>query len=145
MVHVPYKGMGPAVLSLLSGEGQLLFSSIPPILPHVRSGKAISLGIGSAQRVPSLPEIPTIAEAGLPGYEAYSWTGMVGPANMPREVVQRLNKETVAILKQKNVSDQLLTAGTVPTPSSPEEFAAYIKSEINKWGDVVKMANIKAH
>ena len=145
MVHVPYKGMGPAVLSLLSGEGQLLFSSIPPILPHVRSGKAISLGIGSAQRVPSLPEIPTIAESGLPGYEAYSWTGMVGPANMPRDVVQRLNKEIIEILKQKNVSEQLLTAGTVPTPSSPEEFAAYIKSEIKKWGEVVKMADIKAH
>ncbi len=145
MVHVPYKGMAPAVLSLLSGEGELLFSSIPPILPHVRSGKVIALGIGSAQRVASLPEIPTIEEAGLPGYEAYSWTGMVGPANMPRDVVQRLNKEIVEILKQKNVSDQLLTAGTVPTPSSPEEFAAYIKSEIRKWGEVVKMANIEAH
>ena len=145
MVHVPYKGMAPAVISVLSGEGQLLFSSIPPILPHVRSGKAITLGIGSAQRDASLPEVPTIAEAGLPGYEAYSWTGMVGPANMPKDVVQRLNKEIVAILRQKNVSDQLSTAGTVPTPSSPEEFAAYMKSEIKKWGDVVKLAKIEAH
>ena len=145
MLHVPYKAMAPAVLSVLSGEGQLLFSSIPPILSHLRGGKAVALGIGSAQRVPSLPGIPTIAEAGLPGYEAYSWTGMIGPANMPGDVVQRLNKEIVEILMQKNVSDQLLTAGTVPTPSSPEEFAAYIKSEIKKWGDVVKMADIKAH
>ena len=145
MVHVPYKGMAPAVLSLLSGEGQLLFSSIPPILSHVRSRKAVALGIGSAQRVPSLPEVPTIAEAGLPGYEAYSWTGMIGPANMPREVVQRLNKEIVEILKLKDINDQLLSEGTVPSPSSPEEFAAYIKSELRKWGDVVKMAKIEAH
>lgn len=143
MVHVPYKGMAPAVISLLSGEGQLLFSSIPPILSHVRSGKAVALGIGSAQRVASLPEIPTIAEAGLPGYEAYSWTGMIGPANMPRDVVQRLNREIVETLKLKNINDQLSTQGTVPTPSSPEEFAAYLRSEIKKWGEVVKMAGIK--
>jgi tripartite-type tricarboxylate transporter receptor subunit TctC len=143
MVHVPYKGMAPAVLSVLSGEGQLLFSSLPPILSHVRSGRVVALGIGSAQRVPSLPEVPTIAEAGLPGYEAYSWTGMIGPANMPTDVVQRLNGEIVEILKLKDINDQLLSEGTVPSPSSPEEFAAYLKSELKKWGDVVKMANIK--
>lgn len=144
MVHLPYKGMAPAVVSVLSGEGVLLFSSIPPILPHVRNGKAVALGIGSARRISSLPEVPTIAEAGLPGYEAYSWTGMIGPASMPREVVQRLNREIVEILKLKAINDQLLSEGTVPTPSSPEEFAAYIKSEIAKWGEVVKIANIKA-
>jgi tripartite-type tricarboxylate transporter receptor subunit TctC len=145
ILHIPYKGMAPAVVSVVSGEGHILYSSIPPILGHVRAGRVRALGVGNAKRVPSLPDFPTIAEAGLPGYEAYAWAGMIGPANMPRDVVQRLNKEPVAILNQKNVSDQLLTAGTVPTPSSPEEFAAYIKSEIKKWGDVVKMANIKAH
>ncbi len=143
ILHVPYKGMAPAVLSVLSGETQLLHSSIPPILPHVRAGKVRVLGVGNAQRVPSLPEFPTIAEAGLPGFEAYAWAGMIGPANMPRDIVQRLSKEIVEILKQKDVIDRMLAEGTVPTPSSPEEFTAYMKSELKKWGDVVKMANIK--
>lgn len=145
ILHIPYKGMAPAVLSVLSGEAQLLHSSIPPILPHVRAGKVRALGVGNATRVPSLPEFPTIAEAGLPGFEAYAWAGMIGPANMPKDIVQRLSKEIVAILKQKDVIDRMLADGTVPTPSSPEEFTAYMKSELKKWGDVVKMANIKAH
>jgi len=93
--------------------------------------------------VPSLPEFPTIAEAGLPGFEAYAWAGMIGPANMPKDIVQRLNKEIVEILNQKDVIKRMLAEGTVPTPSSPEEFTAYMKSELKKWGDVVKMANIK--
>ncbi|MEK7834850.1 MAG: tripartite tricarboxylate transporter substrate-binding protein, partial [Pseudomonadota bacterium] len=120
-----------------------LHSSIPPILPHVRAGKVRALGVGNATRVPSLPEFPTIAEAGLPGFEAYAWAGMIGPANMPKNIVQRLSKEIVEILKQKDVIDRMLAEGTVPTPSSPEEFTAYMKSELKKWGDVVRMANIK--
>ena len=143
IIHIPYKGMAPAVLSVLSGEADTLFSSIPPILQHVRSGKVVALGIGSAQRVQSLPEVPTIAEAGLPGYEAYSWTGMIGPAGMPRNIVARLNTEINEILKQKKVSDQLMSDGTVPMPSTPEEFTAFMQSELKKWGDVVTMANIK--
>ena len=143
ILHIPYKGMAPAVLSVLSGEAHLLHSSIPPILPHVRAGKVKALGVGNAQRIPSMPEIPTIAEAGLPGFEAYAWAGMIGPANMPKDIVQRLSKEIVEILKQKDVIERMLAEGTVPTPSSPEEFTAYMKSELKKWGDVVKMANIK--
>ena len=143
ILHIPYKGMAPAVVSVLSGEGQILYSSIPPILPHVRSGRVRALGVGNAQRVPSLPDFPTIAEAGLPGYEAYAWAGMIGPANMPRDIVMRLNKEILDTLKQKDVIDRMLADGTVPTPSSPEEFTAYMKSELKKWGDVVKMAGIK--
>ena len=143
ILHIPYKGMAPAVLSVLSGEAHLLRSSIPPILPHVRAGKVRALGVGNAQRIPSMPEIPTIAEAGLPGFEAYAWAGMIGPANMPKDIVQRLSKEIVEILKQKDVIERMLAEGTVPTPSSPEEFTAYMKSELKKWGDVVKMANIK--
>ena len=144
IVHIPYKGTAPAVVATLSGEVHLTYSSIPTILPHVRSGRVRALGVGNAQRIPSLPEFPTIAEAGLPGYEAYAWGGMFGPANTPPDVVARLNKEIVAILKQKDVTDRMLSEGTVPTPSSPEEFAAYIKTELKKWGDVVKLANIKA-
>jgi tripartite-type tricarboxylate transporter receptor subunit TctC len=144
ILHVPYKGMAPAVVSTVSGEAQLLYASIPPILPHVRSNRVRVLGVGNAQRVPSLPEIPTIAESGLPGYEAYAWGGMIGPANLPKDIVMKLNKAIVDTLKQKDVIDRMLADGTIPTPSSPEEFTAYMKSELKKWGDVVKMANIKA-
>ena len=110
----------------------------------MRSGRVRALGVGNAQRIPSLPDFPTIAEAGVAGYEAYAWAGMIGPANMPKDIVQRLNREIVEILKQKDVTDCMLSEGTIPTPSSPEEFTAYMRSELKKWGDVVKMANIKA-
>jgi tripartite-type tricarboxylate transporter receptor subunit TctC len=144
ILAIPYKGTAPAVVAVLSGEAQLTYSSIPTILPHVRAGKVRALGVGNAQRIPSLPDFPTIAEAGLPGYEAYAWGGMIGPANMPKEIVARLNREIVQVLKQKDVSDRMLAEGTVPTPSSSEEFTAYIRTELKKWGEVVKMANIKA-
>ncbi len=143
-VHVPYKGTAPAVVAVLSGETQLTWSSIPTILPHVRSGRVRALGIGNKERLKALPEFPTIAEAGVPGYEGYAWGGMIGPANMPKDVVARLNKEIGATLAQKDVIDSMLSQGTVPTPSTPEEFTAYMKSELQKWGDVVKLANIKA-
>ena len=142
-VHVPYKGTAPAVIAVLSGEASLTWSSIPTILPHVRAGRVRALGVGNAERLPSLPEFPTIAEAGLPGFESYAWGGMIGPANMPKDIVERLNKDIVATLKQKDVIDRMLAEGTVPTPSSPEEFVAYAKAELRKWGDVVKLANIK--
>ena len=143
ILHVPYKGMAPAVISTVSGEAPIIYASIPPILPHVRSNRVKALGVGNAKRIPSLPEFPTISESGLPGYEAYAWAGMIGPANMPRDIVMRLNKEIVATLNQKDVIDRMLAEGTVPTPSTPEEFTAYLKSELKKWGEVVKMAGIK--
>ena len=143
-VHVPYKGTAPAVVAVLSGETQLTWSSIPTILPHVRSGRVRALGVGNKERLAALPEFPTIAESGVPGYEGYAWGGMIGPANMPKDIVARLNKEIAAVLRQKDVIDNMLAQGTVPTPSSPEEFTAYMKSELKKWGDVVKLAKIQA-
>jgi tripartite-type tricarboxylate transporter receptor subunit TctC len=142
-VHVPYKGTAPAVVAVLSGETQLTWSSIPTILPHVRSGRVRALGVGNKERLAALPDFPTIAESGVPGYEGYAWGGMIGPANMPKEIVGRLNREIIAILSQKDVIDSMLSQGTVPTPSSPDEFTAYMKSELKKWGDVVKLANIR--
>jgi tripartite-type tricarboxylate transporter receptor subunit TctC len=142
-VHVPYKGTAPAVIAALSGETQLTWSSIPTILPHVRAGRARALGVGNAKRLAALPDFPTIAEAGLPGYECAAWGGMIGPANMPKDIVARLNKEIVATLNQKDVIDRMLADGTVPKPSSPEQFLAYEKSELKKWGEVVKLAGIK--
>jgi len=144
ILHIPYKGNAPSILAVLSGEAHLTHSSIPSILPHVRAGKVRALGVANAQRLPSLPEFPTVAEAGLPGFEASGWVGMVGPANMPKDIVQRLNREIVDTLKQKDVIDRMLADGAVPTPSSPEEFSAYMNSEFRKWGDVVKIADIKA-
>jgi tripartite-type tricarboxylate transporter receptor subunit TctC len=143
ILHIPYKGMAPAVVSVVSGEGQILYSSIPPILGHVRAGRVRALGVGNAKRVPSLPEFPTISESGLPGYEAYAWAGMIGPANMPRDIVNRLSKEINAILAQPDVIKRMLADGTIPTPSGPDEFVAYMKSELKKWGEVVKLAGIK--
>ena len=144
IVHIPYKGSGPMSLALLAGEVPVAFSSIPPTLAHIRAGKLRALGTGSGQRIPTLTEFPTIAESGVPGYEAYSWGGVIGPANMPRDVVQRLNKEIGEILKQKDAVDRFLAGGTVPSPSTPEEFTAHIRAELKKWGDVVKAANITA-
>ena len=143
ILHVPYKGMAPAVVSTVSGEAPILYASIPPILPHVRSNRVKVLGVGNNKRIPTLPDVPTISESGLPGYEAYAWGGMIGPANLPRDVVMKLNAAIVDTLKQKDVIDKMLADGTVPTPSSPEEFTAYMKAELKKWGAVVKMANIK--
>lgn len=142
-VHIPYKGTAPAVLAVLSGEAQMTWSSIPTILPHVHAGKVRALGVGNAQRIPSLPEFPTIAESGVPGFESFAWGGLIGPANMPKDVVARLNKETIAVLNQKDVIDRMLADGTVPSTSSPEDFLSYEKSELKKWGAVVKLAGIK--
>ena len=143
-VHVPYKGQGPALSDLISGQVQMLYSSIPSVLPQVKSGQLNALAVGSAKRVPSLPDIPTISESGVPGYEAYSWVGMVAPAKTPKDIVNRLNREIVDILKQKDVSEKLNQQGALPVGDSPEQFGAYIKTEIEKWGAVVRAANIKA-
>jgi tripartite-type tricarboxylate transporter receptor subunit TctC len=144
LVHVPYKGNAPSVIALLSGETQLTHSSVPAMLPHVRAGKLRALGIAGAQRIPSLPEFPTVAEAGLPGFDASGWAGMLAPANTPQDIVQRLNKAVVDTLTQKQTIDKMLADGALPAPTTPQEFAAYLRSELKKWGEVVKVANIDA-
>ena len=143
-VHVPYKGQGPALADLLAGQVQMLYSSIPSVLPHVQQKQLNAIAVGSAKRVPSLPDIPTIAESGVPGYEAYSWVGMIAPAGTPKEVIARLNREIVEILKQKDVAEKLNAQGALPVGDTPEQFGAYIKAEIEKWGAVVRSSNIKA-
>src|SRR5262245_26063544 len=143
LVHVPYKGTAPAATALLAGDVSLAFSSIPTVLPHVRAGKLRALAVGDAARVPSLPEYPTIAESGLAGYEAFSWAGVIAPAGTPQEVVKRVNAEVGQILRQKAIVEQLAAEGTIPVPDSPEEFSAYIRSELAKWAAIVRLANIK--
>ena len=142
-VHVPYKGQGPALTDLIAGQVQMLYSSIPSVLPHVRQGQLNAIAVGSARRIPSLPDIPTIAESGVPGYEAYSWVGMIAPAATPKAVIARLNREIVDILKERDVAEKLNGQGALPVGDSPEQFAAYIKAEIDKWGAVVRASNIK--
>ena len=142
-VHVPYKGQGPAITDLIAGQVQMLYSSIPSVLPHVRQGQLTAIAVGSATRLASLPDIPTIAESGVPGYEAYSWAGILAPAGTPKDIVARLSREIADILKQKEVSERLLSQGAIPVGDSPEQFSAYIKTEMEKWGAVVRAANIK--
>ena len=143
-VHVPYKGQGPATADLLAGQVQMLYSSIPSVLPMVKDGRLNALAIGSAKRLASLPNVPTIAESGVPGYEAYSWIGIVAPLKTPQDIITKLNREIVAILQQKDVEEDLLRQGAVPVGDTPEHFGQYIKDEMAKWGAVVKSANIKA-
>jgi tripartite-type tricarboxylate transporter receptor subunit TctC len=142
--HVPYRGQGPAVADLLAGQVQMLYSSIPSVIGYVQQGQLNAIAVGSATRVPSLPNVPTIAESGVPGYEAYSWVGMIAPARTPREIVTRLNREIVQILKEKEVQDKLNQQGAIPVGDTPEQFGAYIGVEMKKWGAIVKSANIKA-
>lgn len=141
--HVPYKGTAPANAAVLGGEAHITFSSIPSVIQFVRAGRLRALGVGQAQRIPTMADIPTIAEMGIPGFEAYAWGGMLAPAATPRDLVVRLNREIVTILTQKEVADMLLREGTIPVPGTPEEFGHYIRSEIEKWGRIVRMANIK--
>nr|WP_315230197.1 tripartite tricarboxylate transporter substrate binding protein [uncultured Limnohabitans sp.] len=143
-VHVPYKGQGPALTDLLSGHVQMLYSSIPSVISQVKQGQLNAIAVGSAKRLPSLPDVPTISESGVPGYEAYSWVGMLAPAKTPKDIVNKLNAEIVDILKQKDVADKLNQQGALPVGDTPEQFGAYIKAEIDKWGAVVRSANIKA-
>jgi tripartite-type tricarboxylate transporter receptor subunit TctC len=143
LVHVPYRGTAPAATGLLAGEVNFTISSIPTVLPHVRAGKMRALGVGQAKRLAALPEFPTLAESGVPGYEAFSWAGLIAPAGTPKEVVTRLNHETMQILKQKDIVDQLARDGTLASPDTPEQFSAYIKAELDKWAKIVKLADIK--
>ncbi len=142
-VHIPYKGQGPALTDLVAGQVQMLYSSIPSVIQQVRNGQLRAIAVGSAQRLPSLPDIPTLSESGVPGYEAYSWVGLVAPANTPADIVKKIHRDVSEILKDKEVADKLNQQGALPVGDTPEEFAVYIKNEIAKWGKVVREANIK--
>jgi len=144
LVHVPYKGAAPALADLLGGQVQIMFSTMPPALPHVRDGKLRALAVTSAKRSPAMPELPTVDEAALPGFEANTWHGVVLPAGAQAAIVARLNREIVAILHMPDVVERLSNQGAEPVGSTPEEFAAYIKSETVKWAKVVRDSGAKA-
>ena len=143
MVHVPYKGGAPAMLDLIGGNVQLVFSTMSTAVGSIKAGKIRALGMTGNQRFELMPEIPTIAEAGLKGFEANNWYGFFLPAGTPKDIVARLNQETVKALAAPDVKQRLLESGIVATSSTPEQFATYIQSETKKWAKVIKDAKIK--
>jgi tripartite-type tricarboxylate transporter receptor subunit TctC len=143
-VHIPYKGGGAAYIDLIGGQVQVMIDALQQSMPHIKSGKLRPLAVASAQRLPQLPEVPTIAESGVPGYESSAWYGFVAPAGTPKEVVNQLSKEIAHILTLPDVKETLATPGLVPVGSTPEQFADFIRSETEKDAKVIKSANIKA-
>jgi tripartite-type tricarboxylate transporter receptor subunit TctC len=143
IVHVPYKGGGPAMNDLIGGQVQLQFSSIPTVLGHVRNGRVKMLAIGSARRSPALPDVPTIAEAGVPGYEYTTWYGIFGPRGLPRPVVLQLNGDVVKALAAPEVGQRLMSQGAEPSASTPEELTRYMRDESARWAKVIKAAGVK--
>ena len=143
IVHVPYKGAGPAMTDLIAGQVQLQFSSIPTVLTHVKAGRIKMLAIGSAKRSPALPDVPTIAEAGVPGYEYTTWYGIFGPQGLPKPIVAQLNAAIAKALASPDVHQRLMSQGAEPSPSSPTELTQYMREESARWAKLIKAANIR--
>lgn len=143
MTHIPYKGGAPAMIDLVGGQVQVIFATVSTAISSIQGGKVRALGMTGNQRYESLPEVPTIAEAGLAGFDVNGWYGLYAPAGTPKDIITRLNAEVVKILAMPDVKARLLDAGIIATSSSPEAFAAYTQDETKRWAKVVKDANIK--
>lgn len=143
IVHVPYKGNAPAITDTIGGQVEMIFSGVPALIPHVQSGRLRAIAIGSLKRFPALPEVPTIDESGLKGYEATTWFGLLAPIKVPKEIVTRLNVEFGRILASKDVSERFINEGIEPIGGTPESFGVFIRDEIAKYAKVVKAANLK--
>ncbi len=143
VVHIPYKGTGPALNDTIAGSTQLIFGSVSTTLQFIKSGRLRGLAVTTPRRISALPDLPTVAEAGVPGYEVVLWHGLVAPKGVPRPIVDRLNREANEVLKAKDMGDLLATDGVAPAGGTPEQFRAVIKADIGRWRGVVKQANIK--
>ncbi len=143
VVHVPYKGGGPAVVSIVSGETMTLFATIPSAIQHFQSGRLVPLGVSSAKRNAALPNLPTVAEAGVPGYEAIEWQGVVVPAGTPTPVIGRLNQAFVKAVTLPEMKERLAAIGSDAAGSTPDELAAFIRSELASWAKVIKESGIR--
>ena len=143
ITHVPYKGGGPAMVDLLAGNIQLIFATAASSIGHIKAGKVRAIAVSTAKRSALVPDLPTVAEAGLPGYEANNWNGFFVPAKTPRPIINRLNKEIAAALNAPDIKEFLFKQGLDAAPNTPEQFTAYMKSEMAKWAKVIKAAGIK--
>jgi len=142
-VHVPYKGTGPALNDAIAGNVQLIFGSVSTSLQHVKSGRLRALAVTTAKRIPAAPEIPTVGEAGVPGYEVILWHGLVAPKGVPKAIISKLNLAANDALKSKDTADLLASDGVAPAGGTPEQFQATIKVDIERWRKVVQQANVK--
>ena len=145
MVHVPYRGAAPAMNDIIAGHVSVMFNTMGVVDANARAGKVRLLAVGSSKRVASLPDVPTVAEAGIPGFEAATWHGLFGPAKLPAEVVNRISSEVAAILKQPDVRERLATLGYEPTSGSQEELRQRLVSDIERWSKIVKDVGITAN
>ena len=143
LVHVPYKGGGPALVDLIAGQVQVLFATPVASTPHIQSGRIRALAVSTAKRTVGLPDLPTIAEAGVPGYDSGVWYGVLAPAATPREITMRLNAEINRVLSQPDYRNLLVQNGIDPVGGPPEELARFIRSELVKWAKVVREAGVK--
>jgi len=144
MIHVPYKGTGPALTDTIAGQTQLLFSSIAVAVPQVRNNRLRAIAVTTPKRVDAFPDVPTINESGLKGYETVLWHGLIGPKNLPRPIVDRLNSDLNKILQNKDMQDKLAGDGVTAAGGTPEQFGATIKRDIDTWRKVVQKAGVKA-
>lgn len=144
ILHVPYRGSAPAINDLLGGQVQSMFDNTPSALPHVRGGKLRAIAITSAQRSPLLPDVPTLAESGFPGFDVQSWFGLAAPAGTPRPVVNRINAELSKVLASPDVRERLVNLAATPSPGTPEAFRSFAAAEVKRWRDVVKLSGAKA-
>ncbi|HVQ60789.1 MAG TPA: tripartite tricarboxylate transporter substrate-binding protein, partial [Burkholderiales bacterium] len=144
ITHIPYKGSAPAVTDLLAGQVDMMFDNTPNVLPHVRAGKLKAVAVSSKTRSSLAPEVPTVDEAGVPGYDVTVWFGILTVAGTPRDIVQRLNTEIVKILTSAEVRERFGKAGVEVVAGTPEQFSGFLKSEVARWAKVVQDAGIKA-
>ena len=144
MNHIPYKGTGPALTDTIGGQTDVFFSSTATAMPHVQAGKLRAIAVTTAKRIPALPNVPTVAESGLPGYEVILWHGLIGPKGLPRPIVERINSEVTKTLRLKQTAEQLQNDGVAPAGGTPEQFLAQIKKEIEVWRKVAASAGVKA-
>jgi tripartite-type tricarboxylate transporter receptor subunit TctC len=144
LTHVPYKGGPPAVSDLIAGHVTVMFETGPAVVPHVNAGKLRAIAAGGSTRSAALPNLATVAEQGVPGFDAVAWIGLVGPIGIPAPIVQKLNAEVAAVFAMPDVRERLLALGAEPAPNSVEEFRAYIRSEMAKWGKAVRDSGAKA-
>jgi tripartite-type tricarboxylate transporter receptor subunit TctC len=144
MVHVPYKGGGPSVIALVSGEVSLAFATTPSVINHVKAGRLRAIAVTTARRSVATPDLPTIAESGVPGYDVGSWYGLLAPAGTPKNIIARLNSDVHKVLRLPDVKQRLDASGFEALTSTPEEYGAFMRREVDKWAKVIKAAGIRA-